>query len=255
MFKNAKVGDKVWSILDGWGEIVKITNEDFPIKVKFKNGSFESFITDGSKYYNNINPTLFWDEVKFEIPKLTNTDKCEDVKIEYPIYKRNKTNGMIVKFINLTTGIILNEDGHCVGSMRNHWIEHTNTETWEDCDYNEDAKFKYPIYKLSKVNGVMVVKFTGLTEGVVVDHTDKEFIGCVSHTWIEHTDEDIWEDVRHKKLEPTYYKWERLHINNELIETSNFVTDAYAEKYNFESNGWRKIENSKRSWEEENNHS
>lgn len=74
--------------------------------------------------------------------------------------------------------------------------------------------------------------------------------GYKAKNWWTHTDTDVWEDIKCEELKPTYYyKWEKLNIYNDLIETTNWVTDTYAEKYNFKTTGWRKIDNSKRTWE------
>ena len=49
--------------------------------------------------------------------------------------------------------------------------------------------------------------------------------------------------------EPTYYyKWEKL--GDRCIVVSAFITDEYAKDENFEEEGYRKIESSKRTWEE-----
>lgn len=71
MFKDAKVGDRVWSMVDGWGVIITYNTLKFPgyhIEVKFDVSS-EAFTYGGKALISNINPTLFWDEIKFEIPK------------------------------------------------------------------------------------------------------------------------------------------------------------------------------------------
>lgn len=69
MFKDAKVGDRVWSVGNGWGTVRRITrDEKFPIKVAFDNGDTGSFILDGKEFVDNSYPTLFWDEVKITPP-------------------------------------------------------------------------------------------------------------------------------------------------------------------------------------------
>ncbi len=76
MFKNAKIGDKVWSITNGNGEIVNIYSESvFPILVTFHNSSY-CYTYDGKLYRGDINPSLFWNE--FEIPKQVK----QEVKID-----------------------------------------------------------------------------------------------------------------------------------------------------------------------------
>ena len=74
MFKDAEPGDKLWSIIDGWGEVIEGNQYNFtgyPIKVKFGK-LVRCFTNDGKSYYEDKNTTLFWDEIKFTIPKRPN---------------------------------------------------------------------------------------------------------------------------------------------------------------------------------------
>ena len=69
MFKDAKVNDRVFTYAQGWGTIIDTDNNDvYPIKVKFDNDGSISFTLEGYLYSRDINPTLFWDEIKFDIP-------------------------------------------------------------------------------------------------------------------------------------------------------------------------------------------
>lgn len=72
MFRRAKVGDRVWSYLDGWGTIIDTSfgqeGYSFPIRVQYSDSDTECYTTCGKLYNRNINPTLFWDEIKFDIP-------------------------------------------------------------------------------------------------------------------------------------------------------------------------------------------
>ena len=66
MFSNAKVGDKVWSITYGWGEIIKGgCCTSYPLSVKFINDYVR--YTFSGKQYQSQNQSLFWNE--FEIPE------------------------------------------------------------------------------------------------------------------------------------------------------------------------------------------
>ena len=73
MFSNAKSGDRVWDYEKNcWGTIIGIVkNCQFPIRVKFDNDIFEntSYTIEGKESLKHANPILFWDEIKFEIPK------------------------------------------------------------------------------------------------------------------------------------------------------------------------------------------
>ena len=65
MFRNAKVGDRVWHIRKGWAVIAYIDKSStFSINVRFKDGMSTSFTIDGKEYSADINPTLFWDEIE-----------------------------------------------------------------------------------------------------------------------------------------------------------------------------------------------
>ncbi len=69
-FENAHVGDRVWSIVDGWGIILNIqdiSKYDYPLIVDFDSGYGTSFTISGLKHKEE-SQTLFWDEIKFEVP-------------------------------------------------------------------------------------------------------------------------------------------------------------------------------------------
>ena len=69
-FRNAKVGDRVWSFIHGWGFVDEIyEHKSFPIKVIFNWGKSASFNMDGNQYIGiGLKRVLFWDEIKFDIP-------------------------------------------------------------------------------------------------------------------------------------------------------------------------------------------
>ena len=71
MFRNAKVGDRVWDFIEQWGTIVKIYEKsDFPLVVEFDNNEEEGVYTyEGKEFEVDFNPRLFWDEIKFKIPE------------------------------------------------------------------------------------------------------------------------------------------------------------------------------------------
>jgi hypothetical protein len=69
-FKNAKPSDRVWDFLKGWGTVVgNLINDEYPIEVKFDNEAHETFTLEGKSFLLDMNPTLFWDEVKIAIPQ------------------------------------------------------------------------------------------------------------------------------------------------------------------------------------------
>lgn len=71
-FEKAKVGDKVWCIMSGWGE-VRGTDAptDYPIAVYFASGEFKTYTVDGRYTKDDLNPTLFWGAVVIDAPTKT----------------------------------------------------------------------------------------------------------------------------------------------------------------------------------------
>jgi len=69
MFKDAKIGDRVFNYLkQQWGTIEKITSfHEYPLQVKFDDDSVKTFTIDGRLSYSIVQ-TLFWDEVHPIIP-------------------------------------------------------------------------------------------------------------------------------------------------------------------------------------------
>ena len=69
MFRDAKVGDEVWSAEDGCGIIVEaIASNIYPLTVQFDHCKTR-FTLEGKRCISSKNPTLFWGEIKFEVPK------------------------------------------------------------------------------------------------------------------------------------------------------------------------------------------
>ena len=70
MFKNAKVGDRVYSLLNGWGKIEDISSKGvLPVFFKGDNGDKNNFTFDGKHYPDSPHPVLFWDEPTIIAPE------------------------------------------------------------------------------------------------------------------------------------------------------------------------------------------
>lgn len=68
-FENAKIGDKVWCMAEGWGVVDDIVEYcDFPLRVSFPNDGYEMYTLDGIYDNNHKVQTLFWDEVVIKAP-------------------------------------------------------------------------------------------------------------------------------------------------------------------------------------------
>ena len=70
-FTDAKVGDRVWSLTDGWGVVKerRLPHFQYPLNVEFEGGHRRLYTLWGLLHINDHSPSLFWDEVKFEIPE------------------------------------------------------------------------------------------------------------------------------------------------------------------------------------------
>lgn len=96
MFADAVAGDRVYSAVDGWGTVAELLKvacfgadiNGKPVfgpglEVDFDRGFSDVFSLAGKAHCLDINPTLFWDEVKFEIPKKpTKTPHIKDILVE-----------------------------------------------------------------------------------------------------------------------------------------------------------------------------
>lgn len=93
MFRNAKIGDKVWDIIYGWGNIISVIKDyPFPIAVDFSNGKTISYKFNGKNNDTDINPRLFWDEIKFEIPEKPFDLEDELRRLEVVKFKTDEQN-------------------------------------------------------------------------------------------------------------------------------------------------------------------
>ena len=74
MFSKAKRGDEVWHFAKGWGVVKSVEKRElYPVVVEFKGKIRISFLLDGRENINDINPSLFWDEIQLK--------KAEDEEI------------------------------------------------------------------------------------------------------------------------------------------------------------------------------
>jgi hypothetical protein len=70
IFEDAKVGDRVWSFVRGWGKIVSVDHSIVhPIVAMFPKYGVKAYDLDGKYYDDDINPELYWDEVRLESPE------------------------------------------------------------------------------------------------------------------------------------------------------------------------------------------
>jgi hypothetical protein len=89
-FENARPGDRVWDIRKGWGTIICISTEcdDYPVEVRFSHICVDTYTLGGKAFKPDLNPTLFWDEVKIgaseqlHYTRLINGVKVPDISFQ-----------------------------------------------------------------------------------------------------------------------------------------------------------------------------
>jgi hypothetical protein len=69
-FENAKVGDRVWSVRYGHGAVAAVYSDpNYPLVIKFERYvNSKSYTFQGNENHHELQ-TLFWQEIKFEVPK------------------------------------------------------------------------------------------------------------------------------------------------------------------------------------------
>ena len=81
-FETAKVGDRVWSMKDGWGVVHSIEpSHCYPVSVVYPCRKRRLFTSGGLYDKTDIIQTLFWDEVVIEAPKKPLPDLEVDAKV------------------------------------------------------------------------------------------------------------------------------------------------------------------------------
>ena len=81
-FETAKIGDRVWCMRSGWGEIRETDySARYPIYVCFPNEEFKTYTSGGLYDEGDITRSLFWDEVVIEAPTKPLPDLPVDAKV------------------------------------------------------------------------------------------------------------------------------------------------------------------------------
>jgi len=73
MFRDVKVGDRVWDVQHGWGVVEEVGTDYF--EVLFVEPALDgdrvdgAYLLDGRPHARVRNPTLFWDEIVIKAPE------------------------------------------------------------------------------------------------------------------------------------------------------------------------------------------
>lgn len=78
MFSNAKTGDRVWSLLHGWGTVTEVDRHaklevTVALHVLFDTGEMYYYNLDGKYSADDLNPELYWGELNIIPPEKPDT--------------------------------------------------------------------------------------------------------------------------------------------------------------------------------------
>ena len=133
MFKDAKIGDKLYSVEEGWGIVEAIhASRIYPLTIRF-DCCIRRFTLTGRRYEGSENPALYWDKIEFEIPKRPLPDLKVDTKVF--VWNSNKNRRVKRHFK------AFNEDGDiiCFAYGATSWTTN-GAFTWEHWELAEDIK-------------------------------------------------------------------------------------------------------------------
>ena len=69
MFKDAKVGDRVYCLKNGWGSIISSgAGRIHPLYVEFDGGDCDNYTLNGEQNIEDRRPTLYWGEPQIIAP-------------------------------------------------------------------------------------------------------------------------------------------------------------------------------------------
>ena len=90
-FKNAKVGDKVYCLLYGEGEIINIdANLYYSVEVSFNTGLFRSYSTCGELLSDHSTVVLYWEK-----PEIIEKKRVRSVT-KYRVVYRDRSRELVV---------------------------------------------------------------------------------------------------------------------------------------------------------------
>lgn len=131
-FKDAKMGDKVWDFRYGWGYVFSINEYTYPLNVSF-GMHHAAYLVDGYSSRFDKNPSLFWDEIKFEIPTTPLPNLIVDTKVLVWSHVLNgSTNTNIIKSKRYFSHFDKDGKIHTFVNGCTSWTTSTTINGWDD---------------------------------------------------------------------------------------------------------------------------
>ena len=129
-FETAKVGDRVWCIRRGGGEILETgCSDDYPIYVSFEGGDSATYTICGLFSNNDVTRSLFWDEVVIVAPVKPIPELEVDAKVLVWVSPEHKHRRHFSHFSN--NGDINTFDAGSTSFSRLHAASVTTWPFWE----------------------------------------------------------------------------------------------------------------------------
>lgn len=158
--------------------------------------------------------------------------KHSEPEYNYPIYKKSKDYGTIIKFTDLQKGTYLTKTtSYEIGDVNETLVKHTRTDFWEDY-IPEQHQYNYPLIKKHKCSE-KIVSFTDLSSGsIIYDKYGKHNPGeKQSNSLTIHTDTEVWEDAEDTIIELfeciDYSSfWNSYSLQNKLYSQSEIDSDT-----------------------------
>ena len=151
-------------LIKTWKEIKKASKQQGNCRKSTKDSSSTFFCKnmkpfcgkivqlDEQRFFDGYNSTK-WKCAKWMIQEII--PECPETEevFNYPLFKRGKGTGVVIKFTSLRTGTVVWKGEQKlnilnIGNTSNSFVRHTNTDAWEDMVYDKDRDLwdGQPIY-------------------------------------------------------------------------------------------------------------
>ena len=84
-FSNAKVGDKVFCLINGEGIITNIDQTSIPLRVEFKSGRIKWFQNNGKINIDDLIPSIYYNKFDIQIPEEAYKQPLPDIAVDTPM--------------------------------------------------------------------------------------------------------------------------------------------------------------------------
>ena len=141
MFENVKVGDSLYDVCFGWGRVKAINCLDYSdkahlIEVEFSHMKKFTYSKKGKNLdLGCTNQTLFWDEVKFEVPEIPFNLENELRQLEITEFRHGGNNQFLT-----WSNEFKNIDSYYFNSFQNPFLIYFTKESIDN--FRENIKNK-----------------------------------------------------------------------------------------------------------------